>query len=55
MKRMIVKSTLVGLFLFSLIVVPACSQSTAEPSALTGNDDIHERHVTGMESQAADF
>ena len=59
LKRIILKSVLIGMFVFSLIVIPACSQSTAEPTALTGDSnaaaDSHERHATGMESQAADM
>lgn len=59
LKRIIVKSALVGMFVLSLALVPACSQNTAEPAALTGDTgtavDSHERHATGIESQAADM
>ncbi|MBU1983482.1 MAG: hypothetical protein ABII12_07295 [Planctomycetota bacterium] len=59
LKRTILKSTLIGLFVFSLSVIPACSQNTAEPAALTGDSstavDSHERHAAGIESQAADM
>ncbi len=58
LKRIILKSVLVGMFVFSLVVIPACSQSTAEPAALTGDSpaaDSHERHATGMDSQAGDM
>jgi hypothetical protein len=57
-KRIILKALLTSLFVFSLIVIPACSQSTAEPSAFTGDTGAaptHERHATGIESQAADM
>jgi len=59
LRRITLKVALVGLFVLSLIVVPACSQSTAEPAALTGDSssasDSHERHATGMDSQVADM
>ncbi len=59
LKRIILKSVLVGMFVFSLSVIPACTQNTAEPAAMTGDSsasvDSHERHATGIESQAADM
>ncbi len=58
LKRIVLKSVLVSMFVFSLIVIPACSQKTAEPAALTGDSPAaasHERNATGMESQAADM
>lgn len=56
-KRMIFKTAMVGLFVLSMFVIPACSQNTAEPEAMTGDaamQPVHERHATGIESQAAD-
>ncbi len=57
--KTILKSALIGMFVFSLSVIPACTQNTAEPAAMTGDSsatvDSHERHETGMGSQAADM
>ena len=43
-----------GLLVLSCLLIPACVTTEAKPAALTG-DEVHERHATGMESQAADM
>ncbi len=59
LKRIVMKSALLGMFVFSLAMIPACTRSTAEPVALTGDDTAaaptHERHATGVGSQTRDY
>ncbi len=56
LKRIVMKSVLVGMFVFSLAVIPACTRGTADPVALTGEDaPTHERHATGIDSQTKDY
>ncbi len=57
MFKKMIKTAMVGLFVLSMFVIPACSQNEAEPQAMTGDSDMqptHQRHATGIETQAAD-
>ena len=61
MLKRIVKSVLAGMFVFSIMAIPACNseEEGVKESALTGDTEMsastHERHNTGIESQAADY
>jgi hypothetical protein len=39
---------------FVSLTLSACASNKAAPSALTGDDQTHERHATGIDSQVHD-
>jgi len=49
----ILRKLMFGLLL-ALVTLTACAQQQAQPQKFTGEEQ-HERHATGMESQAKDM
>ena len=53
LKRMILKTLLLGMFAFSFLAISGCMRSEANPRAFAG-DDTHEGHETGVHSHTID-
>ncbi len=53
-RRVIIRSIMAGMSVLGAVVLPACTQE-ARTSKLTGDGpSVHERHDTGIDSQAGD-